>query len=443
MYLKNTITSDGFDNPQITTLATVAIVQDNISLEAERKGLWVILAVGIAIRLVAMLGFKHVPESDELAYQSMAHNIINGAGIIDYMGNYAMYNLGYPVMVLTPLFAIFGENLWAVRLFNTCLGGLAIYLCYAVAKEAGAKPTGRLLAAALWAVYLPAGMTVVYLFKENLMIPLMLGVIWCGLRLLKTPHYYVGLVCGGLLGLLALTGNAALVLIVPIGAALTLAPVTLAKKLQVLAIIVLTAVVVTEPFLLRNKQVLGSFVLNTNGGFNLYLANNPMATGHFVSIMDTPRGSTWELLRHQGEVLASDTLKQEAIQWIITHPGRFFTLMLKKAGYFWQPSFQHVKPGLGAIKTTVSVVSGIEYLVIVTAALGSLCFACFRDRKRLILWLSISSYMAVYLVFYVMFRYRDPVLPFVCILAACCIESLVPYFAVYPGKQKTIISSAG
>jgi 4-amino-4-deoxy-L-arabinose transferase-like glycosyltransferase len=98
----------------------------------------------------------------------MALNLISGNGIVDGMGNYAMYNVGYPLFVLAPVFALFGEDILIARLLNALLGGLAVVLCYAIAKEAGAGKIGRLLAAALWALYLPASVYAVYLLKENL-----------------------------------------------------------------------------------------------------------------------------------------------------------------------------------------------------------------------------------------------------------------------------------
>ena len=71
------------------------------------------------------------------------------------MGNHAMYNVGYPLFILYQCFR-FWKNLFAARIFNALLGGVAVLLCYVVAKEAGASKSGRLLAALAWAVYLPA-----------------------------------------------------------------------------------------------------------------------------------------------------------------------------------------------------------------------------------------------------------------------------------------------
>ena len=55
-----------------------------------------IVASGLALRFLALLAFNHAPESDELVYRSMALNLISGQGIVDHMGNFAMYNVGYP-----------------------------------------------------------------------------------------------------------------------------------------------------------------------------------------------------------------------------------------------------------------------------------------------------------------------------------------------------------
>jgi 4-amino-4-deoxy-L-arabinose transferase-like glycosyltransferase len=86
----------------------------------------------------------------------MAQNLINGRGVVDNMGNYAMYNVGYPLFLLAPMYLAFGEHLLAARLANVGLGVVSILLCYQLARQAGAGRLGRLLAAAGWAVYQPA-----------------------------------------------------------------------------------------------------------------------------------------------------------------------------------------------------------------------------------------------------------------------------------------------
>lgn len=222
----------------------------------DQEYVWLILiiATGLALRAVAIVAFNHIPESDELAYQSMALNLVHGNGIADDMGNRAMYNVGYPLFVLAPVFALFGENVLFARVANALLGGLAIVLCYAAAKEAGAGKVGRLLATALWALYLPASIFAVFLLKENLMIPLMLGVIWCALRLLKAPSYRTALACGALFGLLALTGNAALPLAAPAAFAILFTPASVQRKLSLSVLVLISAMLVAAPWMARDRK---------------------------------------------------------------------------------------------------------------------------------------------------------------------------------------------
>ena len=383
-----------------------------------------IVVTGLLIRFAAILTFDHVPESDELAYQSMALNLVRGNGVVDYMGNHAMYNVGYPLLILAPVFFFFGEDLLIARLFNLVLGGVAIALCYMVAKEAGAGRVGRLLAAAIWALYLPASVYGVYLLKENLMIPLMLGVMWCTLRLARKPSYRVAVGCGALFGLIALTGNAALSLAGALALALMLSPATHWQRISLSVLILAVAVAVLAPWMVRNMQVVGAPVLNTNGGFNLYLGNNPAATGMFVSIADTPRGPTWEALRKAGEVQASDTLKSEAISWVKEHPAEFLSLAFKKAAYLWTPPFHEAKGESSTAETVVRFMWLIQFLVLVAAAVLSLTLTNLRNRQVAILWAAIAFYTAVHMLFYVVFRYREPIMPMLSILAALTIETV-------------------
>lgn len=378
------------------------------------------------MRVAAVLFLKHIPESDELAYISMARTLINGPAMVDDAGNRAMYNAGYPLLVVAPVFALFGEIVSPVLTANAILGAVTIVLCYFVAAEAGAGRWGRRIAALSWAVYLPASVYCVYVLKENLLTPLMLGTIWCLLRLMQKPSWTIALAAGLLFGLISLTGNAGLALAGAAALTLVFLPVNTRKRIVLSMIVMIVAFITVAPWLIRNAVVLGSPVLNTNGGFNLYLGNNPAATGWFVSIADTPRGGSWAELRRSGEVRASNVLKQEALAWIAEHPAEFGMLAIKKVLYFWTPPFHSGKQPAGTVESSVRLLWAIEFLVLALCALATVFLSTLRERRCALLWTAVGCYTAVHALFYVIFRYREPIMPLVCILAALAVER---YFA--------------
>lgn len=386
-----------------------------------------VVVLGIALRVLAMLGFEHAPESDELAYQSMALALLHGRDMVDNMGNYAMYNVGYSLFVLAPAWAVFGDSVWVARLANLALGGVSMLLCYRLAQEAGAGRLGRLVAVTAWALYLPASVYGVYLAKENLMIPLVLGLQCCVLRLLQKPALKWALGCGLVLGLLALTGNAALSLSVCVVLALSLASLAGPRRFGWgLSVVLVTALVVT-PWLLRNVRLLGAPVLNTNGGFNFYTGNNPAATGWYMSIAQTPRGVSWNSLRQIGEVQASEVLMQDALDWVAQHPARFLALAAKKALYFWMPPVHAGRDRGSGIETLVRVLWALQYCALVALALGGLAFRPlqpWRSRPTGVLWLALASYTLVHMLFFVSFRYREAVMPLLVVLAALAFETV-------------------
>jgi hypothetical protein len=275
-----------------------------------------------------------------------------------------------------------------------------------------------------------------YLAKENLMVPLMLGVMWYALRLVREPSSKIAIGCGLLLGILALTGNAALSLAGAVTLAMVLAPASIRGKVTLAAIMVTSALVVAAPWMARNMQLIGAPILNTNGGFNLYLGNNPAATGWFVSIADTPRGPSWEELRKEGEVRASETLKREAIAWIKGHPGEFLELAFKKAVYFWTPPFHQGKGQVSTAEATVRTMWAIEFLLLISASLGSVFVRRLRNRQLAILWVAIGSYTAVHMLFYVIFRYREPIMPVLCVIAALTVEALLRKRSTYAFNRR-------
>lgn len=405
----------------------------------ERLLLAAVVAIGLALRVAAMLFVGHTPESDELAYRAMAASLLAGEGIVDNMGNRAMYNVGYPLFVIAPVSWLFGDSVRVVQLANAVLGAVSVVLCYCVAAAAGAGRGGRLIAAAAWALYLPASVYGVYLLKENLMVPLMLGVVWCALRLASRPALSTGVVCGVLFGALALSGNAALALALAVAYALMAAPVGWRRRLTVAAAIAALAIAVATPWMVRNLVVLGAPVLNTNGGFNLYLGNNPAATGMFVSIGDTPHGEDWQSLRARGEVEASAILRRDALAWIADHPGQFAALALKKALYFWTPPIHEGKGPPSRIESMVRAAWALQFFVLAGAALACLAVRRLWGPRLAVLMLAVAAYTAVHMLFYVIFRYREPIMPVVCVLAALALEALVVR-RVFPSEPVALAS---
>jgi 4-amino-4-deoxy-L-arabinose transferase-like glycosyltransferase len=385
-----------------------------------------IVVFGLLLRLLAIITFHHTPESDELSYISMAFSLVHGDGVVDSYGNHAFYNVGYSLFTLAPVFYLFGENFFAARTVNALFGGLSIILCYGIAKEAGLGRFGRLFAAAMWAVYLPASVYVVYLDKENLMTPLILGVTWCALHLESAPRYGTAGICGVLFGALALTGNAGICLApLVILVIFVFTPATLAKKICLSSLVLTSAGLITLPWVIRNAAVVGAPVLNTNGGFNLYLGNNPNATGMFVSIADTPRGSTWHrLLRDEGELRASETLKQDAIRWITTHPYEFVMLSLKKAAYFWLPPFHDGKYPESRAERAARIMWAAQFIVLLAGTIATLVARGLLNRQMAVLWLILASFTSVHMLFYVVFRYRLPIMPILCVMTGATVEAV-------------------
>ncbi|MEG0882312.1 MAG: hypothetical protein RSH52_13710, partial [Janthinobacterium sp.] len=155
------------------------------------------------------------------------------------------------------------------------------------------------------------------------------------------------------------------------------------------------------------------------------LGNNPAATGMFVSISATPRGPTWDTLRKTGEVQASETLKQEAISWVKAHPTAFLTLAVKKAAYFWTPPLHEGKGAQSPAEKLVRLLWAIQFLVLLAGAIGTLLMPRLRNRQVALLWLALACYTGVHMLFYVIFRYREPIMPVLAVMAGLVLESLV------------------
>lgn len=188
---------------------------------------------------------------------------------------------------------------------------------------------------------------------------------------------------------------------------------------------------------LRNHNMFGSYSINNNGGFNLYVGNNPSATPYFTSIIDTPIGPEWKQLRATlGERGGDVMLRDLAVQHILQNPGATFGLALRKAAAFWTPPIHTGQYQQGAVETLVRMVWLIEFCVIGCLFLMSAAQLRQQTWRVGVLWLLVLGYTAVHMLFYVIYRYRLPIMPVLGIGAALSADLMISRMVPsWPGRS--------
>ncbi len=408
----------------------------------EKKFLLIILAVGALTRFSAIVVLNIEPTSDYMAYMKMATSMLNTGVMVDDSGNKAFYSSGYPLF-LVPFFAVFGNTPEVAQFVNAVLGVVSILLVYLCSKQIMHNWKWAMIPAILWSTYPPAILYTEYIAKENLMVPLLLFQTFILLFFINSEHRIkLSVLLGGVFGAELLVGPAVILTALLIGLVISgfkLKPSIKKFRLGSVFAFVLGCVLVLAPWLSYTNDQLGRPILNNNGGFNLYLGNNPNAKVGFVGIQDTPMGKQWYALRKEkGEVESFAILKKKAINYIFENPLKTAWMSMAKITYFWFPPIHEGKGGnQSSLETLIRIVWLFYYIAIISTALLSLAFYNKFKQSHFIILATIVLYCIIHAAAYIIFRYRVPVMPFLCILAVSGVHFL------YLMWQKIQISRLG
>ncbi|MFN0243549.1 MAG: glycosyltransferase family 39 protein [Planctomycetota bacterium] len=213
------------------------------------------------------------PVIDEASYDRWARAIAAG----DWIGHEVFFQEPLYPYVVGTIYALFGPERFAVRVFQCVLGALTAVLLGWIARRAFGRAAG-FLATGAWAVYEPALLFPCLLLKENAFVAVLAALAWSLVRT-RGSRAFAWLWIGTLAGLGALLRGNMLVLLPvivlwPIVRALVQrAPMLRAAKPALC--IAVGALLVLLPVALRNHHVGGVLVLTTSGaGTNVYGGNN-------------------------------------------------------------------------------------------------------------------------------------------------------------------------
>lgn len=415
-------------------------------------------AVSLAVRLIHIWQIRDAPFfsvllGDARGYDEWGRRIAAG----DWIGKDVFYQAPLYPYFLGASYALVGHSLLAVRIIQAVIGSASCVFLALAGTRFFSERVGVFAGVAL-ALYAPAIFFDGLIQKSVLDVFFLCVSLWLlGMLLDRAEHRPAWFWLGAALGAFSLTRENALVLIAVIavwgvwrlGRRSLLAP---------LGSFVLGLAVVLLPVVARNYAVAGGFYLTTSQfGPNLYIGNNPHATGTYVPLKegrgapDYEREDATELAERAaghpltpGEV--SSYWTRQAVSYITSQPAAWLELTARK--------FALLGNRIEAVDTEsqetyaewswpLKLLGWVGHFgVLMPLALFG-AITAWRDRRRLAILYGLTiAYAASVLVFYVVARYRFPLVPLLLLFAAEGVVRLPAFVrAASPPARKAAVAA--
>ena len=389
---------------------------------AERQHLILVLGLCAALRFAACLVVPTPMASDWLGYWEIASAFSEGRGLTIATGQpTAWVSLGYPIF-LGRVFALTGPSVIVAKALNILLGTGAVLFCYIFSRRLFMSHICALVSAILFAVYAEAIIQTTYIGKESLLVCLIMVLFAvaatpAGAQLDEDRR---AVFFGALLGALALVANVAFSLVPAMLFVLALRRPAIRPLARFCGLAGMTALITTAPVCIRNSIQFGHYGLNNNAGFNLYIGNNPNASAYFTSVADTPLGPRWpQLMAQHGEYGASEIAGNEAKAYIKADLPHFLAQAAKKALAFWEPPLPSSSARTPVAEAVMRWVWLLQYVGMLSFFFVALLAARAQRSGMVALLLALAGLTAAHMLYYVMARYRFPIMPIVAVGAGC------------------------
>ena len=389
-----------------------------------------VFALALAVRLLHLWQLRRSPFfslliGDALGYDAWAQRIAAG----DWVGSGVFYQAPLYPYTLGLLYALFGRDLASVRIAQAVLGAAACALIALAGRRLFGSRAG-LAAGLLLALYAPAIFFDGLIQKATLDLVILCWLLWLVALLSGEPTRARCFWAGTALGCLALTRENAIAL-VPIFLFWLLWRRRHEAALPLAFVIGFGAVL--APVAVRNLVVGGELHLTTAQlGPNLYIGNHEGATGTYASlrrgrgnVMYEQRDATTIAEAALGRTLGSADVsrywRRRALDWISSHPGAWLGLTIRKFLLFWnvvettdtEDLYSHSEWSLplrlgGAV---------LHFGVLAPLGLLGAWFTRDRWRELWILYALCGVYVLSVVLFYVLARYRYPLVPLLALFA--------------------------
>jgi tetratricopeptide (TPR) repeat protein len=402
------------------------------------------------------------PHIDALWHHNWAKEIAAG----DWTGKEVFFRAPLYPYFLGTLYALFGESFYFPRLIQIIIGSLSCVLIFLLGKKLFNRTTG-IIASVVACLYAP----MIY-FDAELLIPVLiifldLTLILLLLRAEAKLKKRWWLLAGMALGLSAAARPNVLIFLPFVLLWICISFWNRAKNRVIPSTLffLLGTLLIISPVTIRNWVMEKDFVLiSSQGGINFYIGNSLISDGktaiapRMSSPLEHYKDNVWITSVRLAEESLGKKLKpseisnfwyEQGFQFIKTYPLKFLQLLGKKFYYFWNAYEIESNQDLYFYSRWSSVMRLLVWDHLLRFPFGIICPLAilgmalnFRHwKKYFLLHAFILSYMFSVVSFFVTFRFRIPVVPFLIIFASCSIYWLVEKTR---GRQyKTVLLSLG
>ena len=389
-----------------------------------RRAASAIFALALAVRLMHVWQIRRAPFfapliGDALGYDAWAQRIAAG----DWVGQGVFYQAPLYPYSLGLLYVLFGRDLTLVRIVQAVLGAAATVVIALAGRRLFGSRAG-LAAGLLLALYAPAIFFDGLLQKATLDLVLLCWLLWLVALLIERPTRTWCFWAGTALGCLALSRENAIAL-VPI---LLFWLLWRRRREPALAIVLIIGFgAVLAPVVVRNLVAGGELHLTTaQSGPNFYIGNHEGATGTYVPLRGGRGSVTYEqrdavtiaeaaLGRPLGPAEVSRYWRRRAFDWISSHPGAWLELTVRKFLLVWNATettdtedlYTHAEWSL-PLQLCDAI---LHFGVLAPLGLLGIWLTRARWRELWILYAMCGVYVLSVVLFYVLARYRYPLVP--------------------------------
>ena len=407
--------------------------------------------LALMIRLIYLVelrqtAFFTVVIGDGKEYDRWAQQIAGG----HWLGSEVFYQSpSYPYF-LAIIFAFGGHHLIVARVAQAILGAISCVLLGYAAKEFFNQRAG-IIAALLLAIYPPAIFFDGLIQKSSLDLFLVTAMLVV-LAKFQRQHTWKWLALAGLaLGALIVNRENARVFYPILLAWLLLYFRTegLRRRLRWAAILTIFTAAVLLPIASRNYYVGGEFLISTSQlGPNLYIGNHPGAQGSYEPLVAGHGNAEFE--RSDAKQLAEQAVgkplspSQVSAYWVdvsvdyIRHqPLSWLRLLGKKLLLTFNAREAVDTESIEAYSEYSIILRALGWinfgLIFSLAAVGA-WFTRAHWRQLSLLYAMICGMALSVAIFYVVARYRYPLVPFIILFAAAAL-SFIPQLRTFPRRQ--------